>query len=100
MNQIWYVRGESRFSDHRPVQSLFSVQLGDHDNHHHRPTTIRTANIVSNTGNNSSSSAIAGNAGTAMFLSNGINATTGNKVQLEEMLLVARTQSCLQASRF
>lgn len=27
MEQLWYVRGESRLSDHRPVNSLFSVQL-------------------------------------------------------------------------
>ncbi|KAG4393824.1 hypothetical protein GLYMA_03G173000v4 [Glycine max] len=27
LNQMWYVRGESRFSDHRPVYSLFSVQV-------------------------------------------------------------------------
>ncbi|XP_062180848.1 type I inositol polyphosphate 5-phosphatase 8-like [Phragmites australis] len=31
MEQRWYVRGESRFSDHRPVSSLFSVRLGDGD---------------------------------------------------------------------
>ncbi|KAL3531851.1 hypothetical protein ACH5RR_005372 [Cinchona calisaya] len=27
LKQLWYVRGESKFSDHRPVSSLFSVQL-------------------------------------------------------------------------
>ncbi|KAI3967955.1 hypothetical protein MKW92_043997 [Papaver armeniacum] len=27
MKQVWYVRGENKFSDHRPVYSLFSVQL-------------------------------------------------------------------------
>ncbi|KAI3871122.1 hypothetical protein MKW98_015022 [Papaver atlanticum] len=27
MKQMWYVRGENKFSDHRPVYSLFSVQL-------------------------------------------------------------------------
>uniref|UniRef100_A0ACD5ZNQ6 Uncharacterized protein n=1 Tax=Avena sativa TaxID=4498 RepID=A0ACD5ZNQ6_AVESA len=27
MQQVWYERGESRFSDHRPVNSLFSVRL-------------------------------------------------------------------------
>ncbi|XP_010253290.1 PREDICTED: type I inositol polyphosphate 5-phosphatase 8 isoform X2 [Nelumbo nucifera] len=35
LKQMWYVRGESRFSDHRPVYSLFSLQL-------HRP------NVTSN----------------------------------------------------
>ncbi|BAT95390.1 type I inositol polyphosphate 5-phosphatase 8-like [Vigna umbellata] len=27
VEQLWYVRGESKFSDHRPVYSLFSVQV-------------------------------------------------------------------------
>ncbi|KAK6942918.1 Endonuclease/exonuclease/phosphatase [Dillenia turbinata] len=27
LKQMWYVRGESKFSDHRPVYSLFSVQV-------------------------------------------------------------------------
>ncbi|XP_022767488.1 type I inositol polyphosphate 5-phosphatase 8-like isoform X2 [Durio zibethinus] len=27
LKQVWYSRGESRFSDHRPVYSLFSVQV-------------------------------------------------------------------------
>ncbi|KAF3334013.1 type I inositol 1,4,5-trisphosphate 5-phosphatase CVP2-like protein [Carex littledalei] len=85
INQMWYVRGESRFSDHRPVHSLFSVQLEDHDNYRHKPTTNPAPKTMSKTENNSNS--------------NGINASKG-KVQLEEMLLVARTQSCLQASRF
>ncbi|XP_044982675.1 type I inositol polyphosphate 5-phosphatase 8-like [Hordeum vulgare subsp. vulgare] len=31
MEQAWYERGESRFSDHRPVNSLFSIRL----RHHH-----------------------------------------------------------------
>lgn len=29
MKQMSYVRGESRFSDHRPVYSLFSVLMND-----------------------------------------------------------------------
>ncbi|XP_026415781.1 type I inositol polyphosphate 5-phosphatase 8-like [Papaver somniferum] len=27
MKQMWYVRGENKFSDHRPVYTMFSVQL-------------------------------------------------------------------------
>lgn len=27
VEQLWYVRGESKFSDHRPVYSLFSVHV-------------------------------------------------------------------------
>ncbi|CAM0957857.1 unnamed protein product [Alopecurus aequalis] len=30
MEQVWYERGESRFSDHRPVNSLFSIRLHVH----------------------------------------------------------------------
>ncbi|KAJ6851782.1 type I inositol polyphosphate 5-phosphatase 8-like [Iris pallida] len=33
LKQLSYVRGESRFSDHRPVSSLFSVQVVDAINH-------------------------------------------------------------------
>lgn len=99
MNQMWYTRGESRFSDHRPVHSLFSVELDDHDNYRPRPTINPTPNIMSETRNNSNSNPTAGNAAAVMLTSNGMNASNG-KVQLEEMLLVARTQSCLQASRF
>ena len=28
MEQRWYARSESRFSDHRPVAALFSARLG------------------------------------------------------------------------
>ncbi|XP_074563738.1 type I inositol polyphosphate 5-phosphatase 8-like [Curcuma longa] len=70
MKQMWYVRGESRFSDHRPVYSLFSVQL-DVDNQ-----AVETSN-----GSSSGSS-------------------SWGKVQAEELFLVARTQSCMEASRY
>uniref|UniRef100_A0ACD5W4K7 Uncharacterized protein n=1 Tax=Avena sativa TaxID=4498 RepID=A0ACD5W4K7_AVESA len=36
MEQVWYERGESRFSDHRPVNSLFSVRL----HHDHGRSTL------------------------------------------------------------
>ncbi|KAJ1690308.1 hypothetical protein LUZ63_014463 [Rhynchospora breviuscula] len=78
MNQIWYGRGESQFSDHRPVYSLFLVELDDHDTYCHKPTTNPAQVIMSDSKN----------------YSNSTNASS-NKVQL-----VARTQSCLQTSRF
>jgi hypothetical protein len=28
IEQQWYARGESRFSDHRPVAALFSTRVG------------------------------------------------------------------------
>lgn len=70
MKQMWYVRGESRFSDHRPVYSLFSVQL------HVDNQAVETSN-----GSSSGSS-------------------SWGKVQAEELFLVARTQSCMEASRY
>ncbi|KAL3536364.1 hypothetical protein ACH5RR_004825 [Cinchona calisaya] len=48
LKQMWYVRGESKFSDHRPVYSLFSVQV----NVAQRPqTNAAAAPITSNTTN-------------------------------------------------
>ncbi|WOL04674.1 type I inositol polyphosphate 5-phosphatase 8-like [Canna indica] len=79
MKQMWYVRGESRFSDHRPVYSLFSVQLDDDGL---VPTEEHRATV--NIGSSSSSP----------------SPSSWRKVQAEELFLVARTQSCLEASRF
>jgi hypothetical protein len=39
MDQHWYARGESRFSDHRPVSSLFSARLTDADGN--KPAALR-----------------------------------------------------------
>ncbi|URE36858.1 inositol-1,4,5-trisphosphate 5-phosphatase' [Musa troglodytarum] len=80
MKQMWYVRGESRFSDHRPVCSLFAVQL---DDVHHvvAADQRRTAGTDSRGGGGSPCS-------------------SWGKVQAEEMFLVGRTHSCSEASRF
>ncbi|KAH7678014.1 phosphatidylinositol-bisphosphatase protein [Dioscorea alata] len=84
MKQMWYVRGESRFSDHRPVSSLFSVKLdgGDHVavGEGVKDGTISYNHL--NTTNTSGSSC--------------------GKIQAEEQLLMftARSQSCLEAPRF
>ncbi|XP_010553300.1 PREDICTED: type I inositol polyphosphate 5-phosphatase 8 isoform X2 [Tarenaya hassleriana] len=74
LKQMWYVRGESRFSDHRPVYSLFSVQINlvkDHLNRRnipvnkkHHPNTVLPSTCVA-------------------------------KVQAEELLSLSRTQSCI-----
>ncbi|CAL9078359.1 unnamed protein product [Musa textilis] len=76
MKQMWYVRGESRFSDHRPVCSLFAVQLDD-VHHVAAADQRRTAGADSRGGG-----------------------SPWGKVQAEEMFLVGRTHSCLEASRF
>uniref|UniRef100_A0A1J3JT24 Type I inositol 1,4,5-trisphosphate 5-phosphatase CVP2 n=1 Tax=Noccaea caerulescens TaxID=107243 RepID=A0A1J3JT24_NOCCA len=74
LKQLWYVRGESRFSDHRPVQSLFSVHIDiTHNllnrrtkpiNQNHRPNPV-------------------------------LPYTCHGKVQAEEILLLTRAQSCI-----
>ncbi|KAF8042392.1 hypothetical protein BT93_A0886 [Corymbia citriodora subsp. variegata] len=71
LKQIWYVRGESRFSDHRPVYSLFSVQV-DTPNW---PTIAPTAGLL-----------------------RPLPASCMAKVQAEEMLLITRAQSCISAA--
>ncbi|XP_038980128.1 type I inositol polyphosphate 5-phosphatase 8-like [Phoenix dactylifera] len=96
MKQIWYVRGESRFSDHRPVYSLFSVQLDDH---------VVEAEQDRDGASNDQSKDLARTSTTAP---NDPNASSGSsssssswgKVEAEELLLLSRTQSCLEASRF
>ncbi|KAK1321022.1 Type I inositol 1,4,5-trisphosphate 5-phosphatase CVP2 [Acorus calamus] len=70
IKQQWYVRGESRFSDHRPVSSLFSVQISS--DHHRQRNSISGTAVIAN---------------------------SCARVQAEEMLLT-RVQSCIEASRF
>ncbi|CAG7874348.1 unnamed protein product [Brassica rapa] len=74
MKQIWYTRGESRFSDHRPVQSLFSVHIDLTLNQSNRKTKpnnqIHRPNPV-------------------------LPYTCHGKVQAEEILLLTRAQSCI-----
>ncbi|RWW45328.1 hypothetical protein BHE74_00048836, partial [Ensete ventricosum] len=79
MKQMWYLRGESRFSDHRPVCSLFAVRLDD--GHH-----VVAADQHRTAGADSRGSSP--------------RCSSWGKVQAEEMFLVGRTHSCLEASRF
>ncbi|XVE96827.1 hypothetical protein REPUB_Repub02eG0256600 [Reevesia pubescens] len=79
VKQVWYSRRESRFSDHRPVFSLFSVQ-------------VDLANKLI-----SSPRSCPPRFSAKSALSSGCVA----KVQAEEMLLIPRAQSCINAtSRF
>ncbi|CAH8387205.1 unnamed protein product [Eruca vesicaria subsp. sativa] len=74
MKQIWYTRGESRFSDHRPVQSLFSVHIDSTPNQSNRKTKPDNQNNRPNVG---------------------LPYTCHGKVQAEEILLLTRVQSCI-----
>ncbi|XP_017977653.1 PREDICTED: type I inositol polyphosphate 5-phosphatase 8 [Theobroma cacao] len=79
LKQIWYSRGESRFSDHRPVYSLFSV----HVNPANKP--ISTARSCS----------------PRFSAKTALSSACAAKVQAEELLLIPRAQSCINAtSRF
>ncbi|KAJ7977075.1 Type I inositol polyphosphate 5-phosphatase [Quillaja saponaria] len=82
LKQICYVRGESKFSDHRPVNSLFSVQI---DLRSKKPTPIATKTTAISAITRSFSSKISAN--TALPLPS----TCVAKVQAEELLWV---QSC------
>ena len=89
VDQHWYARGESRFSDHRPVSCLFSARL--HADGSKQPAALR------------------GNAAAARFRRRGtmppsrgaaaVAAPRGAVVEAEEMLLVPRA-SCPHSSRF
>ncbi|XP_028775087.1 LOW QUALITY PROTEIN: type I inositol polyphosphate 5-phosphatase 8-like [Neltuma alba] len=72
LKQMWYERGESRFSDHRPVYSLFSVQV---------ETT--TKNVSAKPHNSAA-----------------LSSTYAAKVQAEEeqFLLLTRVQSCIHST--
>lgn len=83
LKQIWYLRGESKFSDHRPVYSLFSVQI-DIANKYKPTSTTRTKFCTNRLSTNTA-----------------LSTTCAAKVQAEELLLVSRARSCIHtASRF
>ncbi|XP_039066589.1 type I inositol polyphosphate 5-phosphatase 8-like isoform X1 [Hibiscus syriacus] len=72
IKQMWYSRGELRFSDHRPVYSLFSVQ-------------VNSANYPISTARSCPPTLSKLTACVA-------------KVQAEELLLIPREQSCLNTT--
>ncbi|KAL6138688.1 hypothetical protein ACLB2K_063967 [Fragaria x ananassa] len=77
LEQMWYLRGESKFSDHRPVYSLFAVQIDLASKKKPKPAvpTNRASNRV---GPNSR-----------------LPVTCVAKVQAEELLVLTRAKSCL-----
>ncbi|XP_027352914.1 type I inositol polyphosphate 5-phosphatase 8-like [Abrus precatorius] len=82
INQMWYVRGESKFSDHRPVYSLFSVQVD-----------MTSKNLAP-------SAATMPRSCPLKPLTNAALSSTccAAKVQVEEqLLLLTRTQSCIDS---
>ncbi|KAM3688949.1 hypothetical protein ACJW31_09G009500 [Castanea mollissima] len=83
LKQIWYLRGESKFSDHRPVYSLFSVLIDIANKH--KPTSTTSTKFCTN----------------RLSTNTALSTTCAAKVQAEELLLVSRARSCIHtASRF
>ncbi|KAH9672134.1 Type I inositol polyphosphate 5-phosphatase 8 [Citrus sinensis] len=74
LKQLCYVRGESRFSDHRPVYSFFSVQVNSANKPKPRTINSKSCPLKVSTNSALSSSCVA-------------------KVQAEELLIFPRPQS-------
>ncbi|XP_010260068.1 PREDICTED: type I inositol polyphosphate 5-phosphatase 8-like isoform X2 [Nelumbo nucifera] len=83
VKQMWYMRGESRFSDHRPVYSLFSVQLNVANNNRVRvrvSTSTGTAVHAASRSNIISPSTLLASMSSSCI----------TRVQAEELLLLTR----------
>ncbi|KAI8556552.1 hypothetical protein RHMOL_Rhmol05G0262300 [Rhododendron molle] len=85
LKQIWYVRGEFKFSDHRPVYSLFSVQVNFANKN--KPTPI-----ISST--NTKPPPLPPPVPTA----GGLPPICFAKIEADELLLITRAQSCIQST--
>ncbi|KAL6865455.1 hypothetical protein ACP4OV_016606 [Aristida adscensionis] len=106
MEQQWYVRGESRFSDHRPVSSLFAVRLdaaGDGGKQARQPTTCAAA--AARGSSRRFRRGVPPRAGAsvtaraATLRDHHTPARGGGAVEAEEMLLASRV-ACPHSSRF
>jgi phosphatidylinositol-bisphosphatase len=89
MEQVWYERGESRFSDHRPVNSLFSISLDG-------GSLQATSKACCPQGRTPPKSAVATTA-------TGTTLRGGAVIEAEEMLVHLprrRDYQCLHSSRF
>ncbi|XP_026443466.1 type I inositol polyphosphate 5-phosphatase 8-like isoform X2 [Papaver somniferum] len=84
MKQMWYVRGESKFSDHRPVYSMFSVQLD---------TPIYGNKVQKSSSYSASSSAITTTATTPPFSLKSTTSTASTKEMHLETACVAKIQA-------
>ncbi|KAL5809374.1 hypothetical protein ACOSQ3_030065 [Xanthoceras sorbifolium] len=82
VKQMCYIRGESRFSDHRPVYSLFAVQVNSANKP--KPHTITSVR--------SCLPKVSTNTVTAL------SSTCAAKVQAEEILIFPRTESCIDTT--
>ncbi|KAK6943702.1 Endonuclease/exonuclease/phosphatase [Dillenia turbinata] len=89
LKQMWYVRGESKFSDHRPVSSLFSVQ-------------VKTPSSKDKSINSSISLPPPLPLQPTMrrpTMTSALSSSCVARIQAEELLQPTRAQSCLQTPR-
>ncbi|KAK9127139.1 hypothetical protein Syun_015936 [Stephania yunnanensis] len=90
LKQMWYLRGESRFSDHRPVYSLFSVKIDG---------VVVPNNNNNNNNNNTKHKLMRPNIPCSS--TKGVPSACVARVQAEERLLLTRAHSLIEAtSRF
>ncbi|KAI3911556.1 hypothetical protein MKX01_035677 [Papaver californicum] len=92
MKQMWYVRGESKFSDHRPVYSLFSVQLDSpvDANKVQKSTTSTTTSSSSSAITTTTTTSLKSTTSTASTSTKGMHLPTASvaKIQAEELLVL------------
>ncbi|XP_027070103.1 type I inositol polyphosphate 5-phosphatase 8 [Coffea arabica] len=86
LKQLWYARGESKFSDHRPVNSLFSVQVNVSQTDKAAPPVSSNATVPQ-----------AEAAAQPTVLSSSTCAAVA-KVQAEELLFLTRAEKCIQST--
>ncbi|KAJ1391349.1 Inositol polyphosphate-related phosphatase [Sesbania bispinosa] len=86
VEQLWYVRGESKFSDHRPVSSLFSVHVN-----------LTTCKKMNHSVNVAASDVSMSRSCPSRHLTNtALSSSCAAKVQAEEqLLLLTRPKSCI-----
>ncbi|KAL1367864.1 hypothetical protein HN51_021974 [Arachis hypogaea] len=100
IEQLWYVRGESKFSDHRPVYSLFSVQV-DYLKCEKLITTTTTSSSFATTTTSeiSRSSCLSRSTITNAALSSSSSSSSSSAAKIqagEQLLLLTRAhQSCV-----
>ncbi|XP_026656903.2 type I inositol polyphosphate 5-phosphatase 8-like [Phoenix dactylifera] len=99
MKQMWYIRGELRFSDHRPVHSLFSVQLDNCDHKEAAASTVKEKDPRHSFYSRARRSGPTNTSAMANGSSSNSSASSCGRVQAEE-LLETTMKSCLGTSRF
>ncbi|KAI3871127.1 hypothetical protein MKW98_015027 [Papaver atlanticum] len=102
MKQMWYVRGENKFSDHRPVYSLFSVQLDStiDRNKVQKSTSSSSSAITTTTTTHISSKSTSSTASTTSTKGMHLSTACVAKIQAEELLVLPNITTDASSSGF